>query len=92
MAFATYELAPQWSAAARFAADGGTVSLRVVNPATSLSAIHYVPTSDDAIPGLPPGLAGVLKPGDSLDVTLLDGERLWLASSAKAGGHATVLY
>jgi len=44
--------------------------------------LRWTRTPDDTLPGLAPDLAGLLRPGQTLIVTVKAGERVWLSGDA----------
>lgn len=77
MAYQKLSVAAQWPALAQYTTIGDT-QIRLVN--AHGDSLFWVTTNDDVLPTLPCGQASPIHGGQVEDVTLLDGERLWLAA------------
>lgn len=75
----TYPLAAGWTPAARYTAVG-VVETLIINPDFSArSVLRWTVTQGDEIPAISVDAAAGVRPGEDREITLNDGDRLWLA-------------
>ncbi|MGV6847318.1 MAG: hypothetical protein ACWA5A_02945 [Marinibacterium sp.] len=77
MAYQQLNVTGTWPVAAQYIAVGDT-QIRLVN--SHGNNLFWVTTPDDVVPTLPEVQASPISGGQVEDVTLLDGERLWIVA------------
>lgn len=80
-----YTLTTSWSSTNRLAASGETPA-RISNPNIGSARVAYAVTTDTTEPAMAPAAAVHIRASDHHDITLADGEYLWLAA---VEGNAT---
>lgn len=92
MAFQIVSVTPDWPASPHYTASGET-PIRIVNSLNG-NDVFWVTTADDTVPSLDPERAGRIRRDAHQDLTLADGERLWLGTESNASStlSVTLLY
>lgn len=84
---ASYSVTSAWSATNRVAIGADSTSVKIT--ATGPFRVVYAVTDSTTQPAVDPGVAHSIKSGESEELSLNNGEYLWVAARAKAS-RATV--
>lgn len=78
---ANYSVTSAWSASTRVTISVDSTSVKITN--TGQFRVTYAVTDSTTAPSVDPGQGHAIKSGDSSELTLNNGEYLWLAARSK---------